>query len=88
VEEPKIESEKLELETDLDSILCNLDHPRDAIQHSLPMDIADTEIFDEDESFIFQSIVFYSESKNIIIEKRDVKKRKGKSRSELNLANM
>jgi hypothetical protein len=37
---------------------------------------------------VFQSVVFYSESKKLIIEKRDVKNKKGKSRSEVNLANM
>jgi hypothetical protein len=44
--------------------------------------------FDEDESFVFQSVVFDSESKKLIIEKRDVKNKKGKSRSEVDLANM
>jgi hypothetical protein len=52
------------------------------------MEIAETEIFDEDESFVFQSVVFYNESKNLIIEKRDVRNKKGKSRSEINLRNM
>jgi hypothetical protein len=52
------------------------------------MDIADIEIFDEDESFMFQSISFYSKSKKLIIEKRDVKNNKGKLCSEVNLANM
>jgi hypothetical protein len=37
---------------------------------------------------VFQSVVFDSESKKLIIEKRDVKNKKGKSRSEVNLANM
>jgi hypothetical protein len=78
----------MELETDLDSVFCNVDQPRDAIQHSLPMEIDETEFFYEDESFVFQSIVFYSESKNLIIEKRDVKNKKGKSHSEINLGNM
>jgi hypothetical protein len=52
------------------------------------MEIVETDIFDEDESFVFQSIVFYSESKNLIIEKRDVRNKKGKSHSEINLRNM
>jgi hypothetical protein len=79
--EPEIESENMELETNLDSVFCNLDHLGDMIQHSRrPMDIADTESFEEDESFIFQSIVFYNESKNLIIDKRDVKNKKEKSR--------
>jgi hypothetical protein len=69
-EEPEIQSENMELEPDLDSVLCYLDHPRDAIQHSHPMDISDTENFDEDESFVFQSVVFDSQSKKLIIEKK------------------
>jgi hypothetical protein len=85
---PEIESENMELDIDIDSIFCNLDQPGDAIQHSHSMDIVDTEIFDEDESFIFQSVVFESESKKLIIEKRDVKNKKGKYRSEVDLANM
>jgi hypothetical protein len=87
-EEPEIESENMELETDLDSVFRKLDQPEDAIQHSRPMDIIDIKNFDEDESFVFQRIVFYNESKNLIIEKRDVKSNIGKSRSEVNLANM
>jgi hypothetical protein len=45
-------------------------------------------LFDKDESFVFQSVVFYNESKKLIIEKRDVKNKKWKSRLEVNLANM
>jgi hypothetical protein len=52
-EEPEIQSENMEIDTDLDSMLGYLDHPGDAIQHSYPMDISDTENFDEDESFVF-----------------------------------
>jgi hypothetical protein len=88
VEEPKIESENMELDTYLDSIFHNLDQPGDAIQHSLPMDIVDTNFFYEDESFVFQSVFFYIKSKNLIIEKRDVKNKKVKSRSKVDLANM
>jgi hypothetical protein len=43
------------------------------------MEITKIDIFDEDESFIFQSVVFDSQSKNMVIEKRDVTNRKGKS---------
>jgi hypothetical protein len=54
----------MELETNLDSIFCNLDEPGEAIQHSGPMDIVGTKFFDEDESFVFQSVSFERESKN------------------------
>jgi hypothetical protein len=60
----------MELEPNLDSVFHNLDQPRDAIHHSRPMDIDDTEIFNEDEFFMFQSVVFDNESKKLIIEKR------------------
>jgi hypothetical protein len=52
------------------------------------MEIVDTEFFNEDESFVFQSVVFENESKKLIIENRDVKNKKGKYRSEVDLANM
>jgi hypothetical protein len=52
------------------------------------MDISDTENFDEDESFVFQSVVFDSQSKKLIIEQNDVKNKKGKYRSEVDLGNM
>ena len=78
----------MELEPDLDSIFYYLDQPRDTIQHSRPMEISNAENFDEDESFMFQSVVFENQSKKLIIEKKNVKNKKGKSRSEVNLANM
>jgi hypothetical protein len=87
-EEPKIQSENMELEPDLDSVLHYLYEPGGTIQDSHPMDISDTKNFNEDESFVFQSIVFDSQSKKLIIEKKNVKNKKGKSRSEFSLANM
>jgi hypothetical protein len=71
----------MELETDMDSVLRYLDQIRYAIQHSPPMDIFDTKFFDEYESFMFKSAVFESQSKKLIIEKKVVKNKKGKSRS-------
>jgi hypothetical protein len=35
----------MELETDLDSIIHKLDQPGDMIQHSHPMEIAETKFF-------------------------------------------
>jgi hypothetical protein len=49
----KIQSENMELDTDLDSMLYFLDQPGNTIQHSRPMDISVTENFDKDESFVF-----------------------------------
>ena len=82
------ESEDMELETDLDNVLCSVDQPGDAIHHNPLMEIPEIQIFCEAESFVFQSVVFYSESKNLIIEKRDIRNNKGKYRSEINLRNM
>jgi hypothetical protein len=87
-EELGTESEDMELETNLDSVLCKVDQPGDVIHHNPLMEIVETEIFDEDESFVFQSAIFDSESKNLIIENRDVSKKKGKYRSEINLRHM
>jgi hypothetical protein len=52
------------------------------------MEIIENETFNEEESFVFQSVSFYSESKNLNIEKRDVKNKKGKSTSDIKLWNM
>jgi hypothetical protein len=70
-EEPEIQSVNMELETDLDSVFHYLDQPKEAIQHSHPMDMSDTEKFDEYESFMFQSVVFDSEYKKLIIAKKN-----------------
>jgi hypothetical protein len=32
--QPKIESENMDLDADLENIFCNLDHPGDEIQHA------------------------------------------------------
>ena len=55
---------------------------------NLSLEIVENEIFDEEESFVFQSVVFNNEYKKLIIEKSDVKNKKGKSHSEVNLRNM
>jgi hypothetical protein len=78
----------MELETALDNVFHNVDHPVDMMHHSSIMEITKTDIFYEDESFVFQSVVFDSQSKILIIEKRDVRNKKGKSRSEINLSTL
>jgi hypothetical protein len=87
-EEIETESEDMELEINLDNVFCIVDQPGYAIHHNSLMEIAKIKFFYEDESFIFQSIVFYSESKNLIIEKRDVINKKGKYHSNINLRNV
>jgi hypothetical protein len=80
--------EDMELEIDIEKVFPNDDQLENTAPQNPQMEIIGTETFDEEESFAFQSVVFYSESKNLIIEKRDVKNKKGKSRSEINLWNM
>jgi hypothetical protein len=94
-EEPGTESdihvfslEDMELETNLENVFLNVNQPGDMIHHNPLMKIVETEIFYEDESFVFQSVVFYSESKNLIIEKRDLRNNKVKSCSYINLRNI
>ena len=52
------------------------------------VEIDETNFFYEDESFVFQSVVFEIRSKSMVIEKRDVTNSKGKSRTEINFRKM
>jgi hypothetical protein len=78
----------MELEADIEKMFPNIDHPGGATHQNQSLEIVENEIFDEEESFVFQSVVFDNESKKLIIEKSDVKNKKGKSHSEVNLRNM
>jgi hypothetical protein len=51
------------------------------------MEIIKSETFNEEESFVFQISFLDNESKNFIIEKRDLKNKKGKSCSKINPRN-
>jgi hypothetical protein len=66
--EPEIESEHMQLENEIEH-MHNVDPSMDVMHHSSTMEIDETDIFYEDESFVFQSVVFDSQSKNLIIEK-------------------
>jgi hypothetical protein len=65
-EDPEIQTENMEIDTNLDAMLSFFDQPEDAIHHSHPMDISVAQNFDEDESFVFQSVVFYRQNKKLI----------------------
>jgi hypothetical protein len=52
------------------------------------VEISNTDFFDIDESFVIQSAIFDSQSKSLVIEKRDVTNRKGKSRADINFSEM
>jgi hypothetical protein len=78
----------MKIETFVDDLLHKVDPPMDAMHHSSTMEIDDTNIFDEYESSIFQSIVFYIQSKNLIIEKRDATNKKAKSHTDIKFRKM
>jgi hypothetical protein len=80
--------EDMELEIDIDKVFPDDNQLESTAPHNPGMEIIGIDTLDEEESFAFQSIVFYSESKKLIIEKKDVKNKKGKSHSEINLRNM
>jgi hypothetical protein len=52
-EEPEIESEDMQLGTSVDALSRKGDPPTDTMHHSSTMEIVETDIFDEDESFVF-----------------------------------
>jgi hypothetical protein len=77
-DEPIIQSEQMKLEIEIEH-MHKVGPSTDAMHHSFAMEITEIDIFYEDESFVFQSVVFDNQSKNIVIEKRDVTNKKGKS---------
>jgi hypothetical protein len=66
----------------------NIDHPGGTVHQNPSLEIVDNETFNEEESFLFQRVIFDNESKKLIIEKSDVKNKKWKSRLEVNLRKM
>jgi hypothetical protein len=80
--------EDMELEIDIDKNFPDDDHLESNAPHNPWMEIIGIDTVDEEESFAFQSTIFDSESKKLIIEKIDVKNKTGKSRSDINLCNM
>jgi hypothetical protein len=80
--------EDMELEIDIEKIFPDDDKLESTAPHNTEMEIIGTNTLDEEYSFSFQSTVFDNEPKKLVIEKRDVKNKKGKSRSEMNIQNM
>jgi hypothetical protein len=78
----------MELKADIEKIFPNIDQPGGVAHQNQSLEIVENEIFDEEYSFVFQRAVFDNESKKLIIEKSDVKNKKGKYSSEVNLRNM
>jgi hypothetical protein len=63
----------------------NIDKLENMTHHNSSLEIIENETFNEEELFSFQSVVFDTKSKKLIIEKGDVKNKKGKSNSEVYL---
>jgi hypothetical protein len=76
------------LEDDIENMFPNIDQSGGVAHQNQSLEIVENEIFDEEESFVFQSVFFDIKSKKLIIEKSDVKNKKGKYHSEVNLRNM
>jgi hypothetical protein len=55
---------------------------------SSTVEIFEINFFDVDESFVIQSAIFDNQSKIMVIEKRDVANRKGKSHTDINFREM
>jgi hypothetical protein len=78
----------MELEVDIEKMFPSIDQLGGTAHQNPSLEIIENETFDEEDSFLFQSIVFDNESKKLFIDKSDVKNKKGKSCSEVNLRNM
>ena len=70
----------MELKDDIEKLFPSINQPRSMTHHNPLMEIIENETFDEEESFVFHSVVFDNESKKLIIEKSDVKNKRLKSR--------
>jgi hypothetical protein len=80
--------EDMELEADIEKLFPTIDQPRNTAHQNSSLEIIENETFSEEESFSFQSTVFDKESKKLIIEKGDMKNKKGKSHSEVDLKDL
>jgi hypothetical protein len=78
-EEPEIDSGKLQIEIEAEK-MQNIG--------SSTVNISDTEFFDIDKSFVIQSAIFDSQSKSMVIEKRYVTNKKGKSQTKIDFSQM
>jgi hypothetical protein len=84
----KFSLEDMELEADIEKLFPTIDQSGNTTHQNSSLEIIENETFSEEESFTFQSIVFDKESKKLIIEKGDMKNKKGKSRSEVDLKDL
>jgi hypothetical protein len=78
----------MELEEDIEKMFSTMDHPGNMAHQNSSSEIIENETFNEEESFTFQSIIFDMESNKLIIEKFDMKNKKGKYHSKVDLRDM
>ena len=62
-----------------------MEQPEIVTQKNVLLEVVSNEIFSEEESFTFQSVIFDKESKKIIVERGDQKNKKRKYRLEVDL---
>jgi hypothetical protein len=79
--------EDMELEENIEKTFPTIDQPGNMAHQNSSL-IIENETFNEEESFASQRGVFDKESKKLIIEKSDMKNKKGESRSEVDLKDM
>jgi hypothetical protein len=48
----------MDIENDIEKMFHNIYHPRGATHQTQSLEIVENEMFDEEESFVFQSVVF------------------------------
>jgi len=72
--------EDMELEVDIEKKFLAMEQPENMAQQNSLLEVIGNETFSEEESFTFQSVVFYKESKKLIVERSDQKNKNGKSR--------
>jgi hypothetical protein len=63
--------EDMELEVDIEKIFPIIDQSGNMAQPNSSLEIVANETFNEEESFTFQSVVFYKESKKLTVQRGD-----------------
>jgi hypothetical protein len=80
--------EDVELEIDIEKIFPIMEQPENMSQQNYLLEVLGNETFREEESLTFQSVVFYKDSKRLIVERSDQENKKGMSRSKFDLKDM
>jgi hypothetical protein len=80
--------EDMELEADIEKIFHGIEQHEHVVQQNIALEVIRNESFIEYESFIIQSIVYYKDSKKLVLEINDQRNKKGKSCSEVDLKYM